>query len=69
MIDYATIAKERRLQLGLTQQAVADRALCSLDTVWGFEHHRRVVRIDIIEDIFRVLGLEIIVKEVQKDDD
>lgn len=69
MIDYATIAKERRLQLGLTQQAVADRALCSLDTVWGFEHHRRVVRIDIIEDIFRVLGLEIIVREVQKDDD
>lgn len=69
MIDYATIAKERRLQLGLTQQAVADRALCSLDTVWGFEHHRRVVRIDIIEDIFRVLGLEIIVREVKKDDD
>lgn len=69
MIDYATIAKERRLQLGLTQQAVADRALCSLDTVWGFEHHRRVVRIDIIEDIFRVLGLEIIVREVQKNDD
>lgn len=69
MIDYATIAKERRLQLGLSQQAVADRALCSLDTVWGFEHHRRVVRIDIIEDIFRVLGLEIIVREVQKDDD
>lgn len=69
MIDYATIAKERRLQLGLTQQAVADRALCSLDTVWGFEHHRRVVRIDIIEDIFRVLGLEIVVREVQKDDD
>lgn len=69
MIDYATIAKERRLQLGLTQQAVADRALCSLDTVWGFEHHRRVVRIDIIEDIFRALGLEIIVREVQKDDD
>ena len=69
MIDYATIAKERRLQLGLTQQAAADRALCSLDTVWGFEHHRRVVRIDIIEDIFRVLGMEIIVREVQKDDD
>lgn len=69
MIDYATIAKERRLQLGLTQQAVADRALCSLDTVWGYEHHRRVVRIDIIEDIFRALGLEIIVREVQKDDD
>lgn len=69
MIDYATIAKERRLQLGLTQQAVADRALCSLDTVWGFEHHRRVVRIDIIEDIFRVLGLEIVVREVQKGDD
>lgn len=69
MIDYATIAKERRLQLGLSQQAVADRALCSLDTVWGFEHHRRVVRIDIIEDIFRALGLEIIVREVQKDDD
>ena len=68
MIDYATIAKERRLQLGLTQQAVADRALCSLDTVWGFEHHRRVVRIDIIEDIFRVLGLEIVVREIQHED-
>ena len=69
MIDYATIAKERRLQLGLSQKAVADKALCSIDTVWGFEHHRRVVRIDIIEDIFRALGLEIVVREVQKDDD
>lgn len=69
MIDYATIAKERRLQLGLSQKTVADKALCSLDTVWGFENHRRVVRIDIIEDIFRVLGLEIVVREVKKDDD
>lgn len=69
MIDYADIAMKRRKQLGLSQKAVADKALCSIDTVWGFEHHRRVVRIDIIEDIFRVLGLEIIVREVQKDDD
>ena len=68
MIDYADIAMKRRKQLGLTQQAVADRALCSLDTVWGFEHHRRVVRIDIIEDIFRVLGLEIVVREIQHED-
>lgn len=62
-IDFGAIAKERRLQLGLTRRDVADNALCSISTILNFEQHGRAIRTDILQDIFKVLGLRILVEE------
>ena len=62
-IDLGAIAKKRRLQLGLTRREVADKVLCSTNTILNFEQHERAIRLDILQDIFEVLGLKIVVEE------
>lgn len=66
-IDLGAIAKKRRLQLGLTRREVADRVLCSTNTILNFEQHERAIRLDILQDILKVLGLRLAVEEdIQK---
>ena len=68
MIDFGMTIRNRRKKLGLTQTQLAEEACCCLETIYGVEHNLRVTRLDIIQDIFNVLGLELIVREVKKDD-
>lgn len=63
MIDFGAIAREQRHKLGWSQQEVADQALCNRETVCLFERNARSVGIDIVQNIYNVLGLEITVKE------
>ena len=67
MIDLGTIARKQRQQLGLSQQEVADKAICHRETVCMFENNARSVSMDIVQNIFDALGLELTVKEVQHD--
>ena len=61
-IDFGTVARIRRNDLGLTQQQVADMACCHRETVVCFERNTRQVRFDIVLSIFAVLGLKIVVE-------
>lgn len=62
-IDLGTIARTRRQELGMTQQEVADIAVCHRETVCAFENNSRVVNMDIAQSIFGALGLKIVVEE------
>ena len=64
-IDLGTIARERREYLGLSQRKLAEKSGYSLDTINAFENDRRQVGIDTVLDIFNVLGLKLVVKEVR----
>ena len=66
MIDFGAIARTQRQKLGLSQQEVADMAVCHRETVSIFENNIRSVGIDIVQSIFNVLGLELTVKEVNR---
>lgn len=67
-IDFGTIVRTRRKELGMTQQDVAEIAVCHRETVWAFENNSRRIGLDMAQDIFKVLGLELIVREAQHDD-
>lgn len=68
MVKFGAIAREQRHKLGLSQQEVADQALCNRETVCLVERNARSVGIDIVQNIYNVLGLEITVKEAKHDD-
>lgn len=40
-IDFGTIVRTRRKELGMTQQDVAEIAVCHRETVWAFENNNR----------------------------
>lgn len=67
-IDFSELVKTRREALGMTRREVADKALCSISTMLSLEHYKRMIRMDILQDILGVLGLELIVREAQHDD-
>lgn len=69
MIDFSELVKTRREALGMTRREVADKALCSISTMLSLEHYKRMIRMDILQDILSVLGMEIVIREVKKDDD
>lgn len=64
-INYGEVIKSKRKELGLSQVELAEKSCCCVETIWGLEHNARMTRLDIIEDILAVLGLEIIVKEIE----
>lgn len=68
MVNFGAIARNQRQKLGWSQQTVADKALCHRETVWAFENNDRRIGLDIAQDIFKVLGLELIVREAKHDD-
>ena len=63
MDNLRTIARDRRLSLGLTQKQVAEKANCSRDTVNTFENDRRDVYLDVMLSIFEALGLRLVVED------
>lgn len=65
MVNFGVIARKQRQQLGLSQQEVADKAICHRETVCMFENNARSVSMDIVQNIFNALGLELTVKEAQ----
>lgn len=66
-IDYGTMARIRRKELGLSQQAVADAACVNRDTIVAFETNRRSIGLDIFIDILGALGLKLVVEEMEND--
>lgn len=57
--DFGVRAAERREQLGLTQQQLADRALVTRDWIARFETGRQNVTLIRVLDVYRALGLAI----------
>ena len=62
-IDFGTIARTRRQELGLTQKQVSNLACCDKSTVKAFELNLYNVGIDHVLSIFGALGLKIVVEE------
>ena len=54
--------RERRRQLGLRQEELADLAWVSPSFVRFLEHDKASVRLDKVQDVLNVLGLEITLK-------
>ena len=65
MNDFGAIARKKRQALGLSQPKVADMACCDRRTVKAFELNQRSVGIDTVMSIFNVLGLTLVVKEIE----
>ena len=63
MTNFGSIARTRRQELGLSQNAVANMACCDRKTVKAFELDQRVVGIDYVAGILNALGMELVVKE------
>lgn len=63
-IDFGTIVRTRRKELDMTQQDVAEIAVCHRETVWAFENNNRRIGLDTAQDIFNALGLKLVVEEV-----
>ena len=62
-INLGTIVRTRRKELGMTQQDVAEIAVCHRETVWAFENNSRRIGLDTAQDIFNALGLKLVVEE------
>ena len=63
-IDFGMIVRTRRKELGMTQQDVAEIAVCHRETVWAFENNNRRIGLGTAQDIFNALGLKLVVEEV-----
>ena len=63
MIDFSELVRTRREALGMTRREVADKALCSVSTMISLEHYKRMIRMDILQDILNALGLKIVIEE------
>lgn len=61
-IDYGTLLKMRRKELGLSQAAVADRAVCHRTTVYKAEGGGSMT-LDVFLSILNVLGLKMEIVE------
>ena len=58
-IDIGTIVQERRNELSLSQQDLAEMANVTIKTIYGIERNKGNPTIDILKKVFNVLGLEI----------
>lgn len=58
-IDIGTIVQERRNELSLSQQDLAEMANVTIKTIYGIESNKGNPTIDILKKVFNVLGLEI----------
>lgn len=58
----AFAVRKRRKSLGITQQALAQRAGCGLVFVYNIEHGKPSLRFDKLLDVLDVLGLELVVR-------
>lgn len=64
-ISYGDIARTRRMELGLTQREVAERACVDRTTVNKFENDRHDMRLDVFLSILNALNLKVNIEEVE----
>jgi transcriptional regulator with XRE-family HTH domain len=57
MHDLASVARGRRIELGLTQGELASRSGVSRDWVNSFERGKRTVEISLVFRLFEALGI------------
>lgn len=57
MHDLASVARGRRIELGLTQAELASRSGVSRDWVNSFERGKRTVEISLVFRLFDALGI------------
>ena len=65
MLDYPKTIRERRTELGLTIEELAEKAGTAPFTIERIEHcsTKRNARFDTVEKIFEGLGLKLVVEE------
>ena len=61
-IDFALKLKQRRENLGLTQEQVAERVGCAKDTLSNIERSRYNAKLEIVFALCAALGIEVEVK-------
>ena len=57
MLDLASMARGRRIELGLTQAELASRSGVSRDWVNSFERGKRTVEVSLVFRLFDALGI------------
>ncbi|MCF8342926.1 MAG: helix-turn-helix domain-containing protein [Chitinophagaceae bacterium] len=58
-VDIGKIVQERRNELGLKQQDLAEMANVTIKSIYAIENNKGNPTIDVISKVFNVLGLEI----------
>lgn len=58
-VDIGKIVQERRKELGLKQQDLAEMANVTIKSIYAIENNKGNPTIDVISKVFNVLGLEI----------
>ena len=66
-MDVATIIKERRARLGLSQQDLAEFAEVGIATVKDIERGKGNPSLHTLQKIMAVLGLEMIIRTKRRD--
>jgi len=61
-MDVGTQVRARRAELGLGQAELADLAGVSVRFVREVEHGKRSARLDLVEALLEVLGLELVAR-------
>jgi transcriptional regulator with XRE-family HTH domain len=69
MHDLASVARGRRIELGLTQAELAARSAVSRDWVNSFERGKRTVDIALVFRLFDALGIGVEVMDASTADD
>jgi y4mF family transcriptional regulator len=58
-VDIGKIVQERRNELGLKQQDLAEMADVTIKSIYTIENNKGNPTIDVLSKVFNVLGLEI----------
>jgi y4mF family transcriptional regulator len=59
LVDIGKIVQERRNELGLKQQDLAEMADVTIKSIYTIENNKGNPTIDVLSKVFNVLGLEI----------
>lgn len=63
-IDYGTLVRTRRQELGMSQSKLAELANCHRSTVIALELNHKAITFDIFLDILAALDLKMDIQEV-----
>lgn len=67
--DIGNFVKEKRKELGITQQELADVSGVGMNFVYQLEKNKPTVRLDTTRKVLNALGYEITVEKLNRDDD
>ncbi len=59
LIDIGKIVQERRNELSLSQQDLAEMANVTIKTIYGIESNKGNPTIEVLKKVLNILGLEI----------